>query len=157
MSKIPDGLTSHGYPALKRNYRMFQRRIYDALAELTPTKFQFLMSCRKEMSFNWEGIDMATYTFIGDVLVELIGDPKLVITEHDLLITYNRFRELIWKYECVRQGLMQEVKADDGSVEYVVDDDRQPQPNGGNVLFQVKRRHHWGRVKPVNLPGDKTD
>jgi hypothetical protein len=156
MTIVPDGLTSQGYSALKRNYKAFQRRVYDALAELTPTKFQFIMNCRKDsMSFNWEGIDAATYRFIGDVLAELIGDPKLLITEHDLLITHSRFRELIWKFECVRQGMLKEVTASDGSVQYVMADDAQPtSTTDDGVLYRKVRKRHWARIKPANVPGD---
>jgi len=156
VTKVPDGLKSQGYPALKRNYKMFQRRVYDALADLTPTKFQFLMHCRKDrMSFNWEGIDAATFRFIGDVLVELLDDKKLLVTEHDVIISFNRFRELIWKHECVRQGMLREVPNADGSVDYELVNEEPAAKIDDDVIYRKVRKRHFARIKQVIIPDDK--
>lgn len=153
MKEFSDNLKKHGYKALKRHYTLLQKRVFDALADLTPTRLQFVLNCRKDdrdMSFNWEDIDTPTYRLIGDVLAELIGDPKLIITEHDLIISFQRFKELIWTYECVRQGLFKEVYAEDGSVKYVPADTmqapEQSQPQS-DVLYQRTRKRHWARIK----------
>lgn len=152
MKEFSDNLKKYGFKALKRHYNLLQKRVYDVLSDLTPTKLQFILNCRKDehgMSFNWEAIDAPTYRLIGDVLAELVGDSQLIITEHDLIISYQRFRELIWTFQCVRQGLLKEVYADDGSVKYVpADSMQQPQDQPqDDVLYQRTRKRHWARIK----------
>ena len=153
MKEFSDNLKKYGFKALKRHYTLLQKRVYDALSDLTPTKLQFILNCRKDeggMSFNWEAIDAPTYRLIGDVLAELIGDSKLIITEHDLIISFQRFKELIWTYECVRQGLFKEVYENDGTVKYIpadtMESTTQNQPED-DVLYRRVRKRHWARIK----------
>jgi hypothetical protein len=146
--EFSDNLKKAGYKALKHDYPTLQKRIFDVLVALTPKQLEFMVNCRKDdksMGFNWEGLDTSTYYLIGDVLVELIGDPRLIVTEHDVMVSYGRFRELIWTYECVRQGLFNEVQAEDGTTKYVPTEVAPKREPSSSTPYRQGR--YWAKIK----------
>jgi hypothetical protein len=64
------------------------------------------------------GIDQETFATIGQVLQHVLNEKQLVLTEHDVLVAYQRFRELIFKFHAVRQGVMVEQVTDEGVDHY---------------------------------------
>jgi hypothetical protein len=148
MTRYRDSFKGYPYKVVKAKYPLLQERVYQTLITLTPARLQFELNCQKdeEFKFNWKTMDNSTYYLIGAVLADLLEDPKLIITTHDLMISWARFKELIYTHELLRQGLVKEQIGEDGSVEYIDTNSPQPDPD---IIAQahVTRRKATGHIK----------
>jgi hypothetical protein len=138
MTQYIDSLKLYSFKTIKASYPLFQARIYDVLKELTPTRLRFELDQQTD-KFNWNELDGNTSCLIANVLSDLLDDPKLIITQHDMLISWVRIKELLWTGDLLKQGLIQEKIENDGSVIY--ETETEPHPP------QVHVRRKWGRVK----------
>jgi len=86
-----------------------QRRIYDALVEVTPSQLDFIMANDfPKLRFNNKGIDTDTHYIICSILKELLDCEKLLLTNDDLYGAFQRFKELIFLKEGIKQGIIRE-------------------------------------------------
>lgn len=154
MAFYQDTFKGHPYQSAKASYPMLQKVVFDALAALTPTQLQFEIDCHKragtEISINWYMIDSETYLTIGNLVSGLIDTPGLILTQHDLYLSWLRVKELIYTRGLLEQGIVKEHFAADGSVVYVSEEPPAPETKVDN------RKKYWARLKkPVDVPGDE--
>ena len=124
MVKYQGELKSYTFRAIRKHYPCLQKRIYDTLIELTPAQLQFELAAipdKEDYKFCLEGgIDPDTYKIIGTVMASMLDEKNLILTRDDLTIIYLRFRELMFLYEALRQGIMI-VQVTDTDTEYYFD------------------------------------
>jgi hypothetical protein len=116
LRKCTDDLKYTDFPQLRRQFPALQERVYKVLLELSPQRLIFEMA---QLPKNLQGIalcgiDQETFATIGQVLQHVLNEKQLVLTEHDVLVAYQRFQELIFKFHAVRQAVMVEQVTDEG-------------------------------------------
>lgn len=123
-----DTFRDHSFKETKARLPLLQERVFRALASLTPMQLQFALKCQSDtaLRFNWSIADRDTFFLIGAVVSEIVEDPKLILTQHDMLLGWARFKELIYTYELLRQGILVEQIEEDGSVVYVPTQEIEP-------------------------------
>jgi len=100
-----------------------QRRIYNAMVNITPSQFDFIMANDfPELKFNRNSIDTDTHYIICFMLKDLLECPKLLLTNDDLYCAFQRFKELIFLKEGIKQGIIrEEIDAKSGVTTYWTD------------------------------------
>jgi hypothetical protein len=109
MVRYQADLKNFSFQAIRKHYPSTQRRVYDTLLEMTPERLQFELAAipnREDYKFCQEGLDTDTYAIIGTIMSVLLDEKNLLLTKDDIIISYLRFRELVFLYEAVRQGIM---------------------------------------------------
>ncbi len=105
-----------------RELPTLQRRVYDALRGLTPSELDFILANDyAKLSINHQRIDRDTHYIICGVLRELTETARLLLTNDDILCAWQRLKELLFLKEAVKQGIIVEKPAADGSVTYWCD------------------------------------
>ena len=100
-------LKNYPFASVKRHYPHVQRSIYDTLLELTPSRLQFeLHQIEEDREFCLECVDQDTYEIIGTVMSALLEENRLIMTRDDVILSFLRFKELLYIDQCVKQGLM---------------------------------------------------
>ena len=109
MVKYQGELKSYTFRAMRKHYPCLQKRVYETLLEMTPAQLQFEFAAipdKEDYKFCFEGIDPDTYKIIGTVMASMLDEKNLILTRDDLTLIYLRFRELMFLYEALRQGIL---------------------------------------------------
>ena len=110
MTYYSDFFPKRTYEELTRPYPGLQRRVFDVLSGMTPSHFQFLLSdLYKERPVKPDlgklsNIEDA-FEVIGDVLIEVLEDSHLLLTDGDIWFAWKRLREMHFLFQAVRQGI----------------------------------------------------
>lgn len=98
-----------------------QRRIYNALKEMTPNEVGFLLSDDfEDYKFNPDFLDYDSHHIVSHLLYRRFNDRYLMLTNDDIYCTWQRITELLYLYEGVRQGILEEKSGKDGGSVYEV-------------------------------------
>jgi hypothetical protein len=113
-------LKARSYEDIKsKELPTLQRCIYDGLKGLTPSRLDFILhEDYPSLEVNQQRMDRDTHYIICGILKELTEDKRLLVTNDDLLCAWQRIKELIFFKQAVKQGIIVERPAQDGSVEY---------------------------------------
>lgn len=124
-----------------------QRRVYDALVELSPAKLDFMLSDHPKLSISSRQIDHNTHYLICQVMMELLDNQKLLLTTDDIVCCWQRFKELIFLHQAVKQGIIQERSEPDGTVTYWCELPKKPQlQDNKDMIITVDQRRYNLRV-----------
>jgi hypothetical protein len=86
-----------------------QRRVYNVLVDITPSQFDFIMANDfPKLNFNNRRIDQDTHYIICSALKDLLDCPRLLLTNDDLFCAFQRFKELLFLKEGIKQGIIRE-------------------------------------------------
>jgi hypothetical protein len=132
MIKYQGELKNYPFKSIRQHYPALQKRVYDALLALTPSQLQFEFDAipdKEEHIFSFDGVDQDTYEIIGTVMSSVMDENRLILTRDDVTIIYLRFRELMFLYEAVRQGIMVS-KLTDTDTDYFFDIETEPENSG---------------------------
>jgi len=151
MPKFVDAFRQWSYKKFKAKYPLLQESVYNTLAELTPAVLAFEVDNHKETPLNWNLLDESTYNLVVSIMTSILshseltlsmhGDSKIELTEHDIGLSYLRFRELLYTKGLIDQNIIKETSKPDGSVDYLI-----KQPIRQNIVISTKRKH-WARIK----------
>jgi hypothetical protein len=109
------------FSQVRQTYPQLQKRVYDVLFRLTPRQLTFeLAQVQGNKIFSKVMVDQPTFEVISGVMTALLEERNLLFTKDDLVVCWQRFNELIFAYEAVRQGIMTE-KIEGGEIIYEVD------------------------------------
>jgi hypothetical protein len=119
-------LKNYPFENIKQKYPQIQRKIYDTLLTMTPSQLLFeLNQINSNKEFSLGQVDEDTFEIIGIIMSKLMDNNRLVMTKDDVIVSYLRFKELIFLHSCVSQGLMK-VQVTDKDIQYVWDKSVQP-------------------------------
>jgi len=151
MIKYQGELKNYPFKAIRRHYPALQKRVYDALLALTPSQLQFEFDAipdRAEHIFSFDGVDQDTYEIIGTVMSSVLDENRLILTRDDVTIIYLRFRELMFLYEAMRQGIMVS-KVTDTDTEYFFDIEGGEEDQSAEQrprVFKASIRRYTGKI-----------
>jgi hypothetical protein len=151
MPKFVDAFRQWSYKEFKAKYPLLQESVYNTLAELSPTVLAFEVANHKDTPLNWNMLDQSTYDLVLSIMTSILshseltlsmhGDSGVELTEHDIGLSYLRFRELLYTKGLIDQNIIKETPKSDGSVDYMIE-----KPIKENIVIHSKRKH-WARIK----------
>ncbi len=99
-----------------------QKTIYDVLKNLTVSELDFILANDyATASFTVRTMDRAAHYAICSILKDLTENPRLLVTNDDIRCAWQRFRELTFLKDGLKQGIITEKPAPDGSIAYWCD------------------------------------
>ncbi len=131
MIKYQGELKNYPFQAIRKHYPALQKRVFDTLLAMTPAQLQFEFDAipdKENHTFCFEGIDQDTYEIIGTVMSAVMDEKRLILTRDDVTLIYLRFRELMFLYEALRQGIMVSQITDTDTVYYFNVESAEEQP-----------------------------
>jgi len=136
-------LKEFSFSQVRQTYPHLQKRMYDVLVQLTPRRLIFETSqVQGNKTFSKTMIDQPTFEIISEVMKTLLEEEKLIFTRDDLLVCWQRFHELIFAYEAVRQGIMTE-KLEGDTVIYEVNSGPGTAQYMAKTKFRIKTRQFY--------------
>jgi hypothetical protein len=141
-------LRGFSFQEVRQTYPQLQKRIYDVLLQLTPRQLAFEMAqVQGNRTFSSEIVDQPTFEIMSRVMKGLLDEQKLLFTRDDLLVCFQRFHELIFAYEAVRQGILTE-KIEGNEIIYEVNSEPIAVDFIPRTRFRPKNRQvYQGQIK----------
>lgn len=120
-----DSLKGMTYDWCAARYPALNRRVYDALASLTPNQYKFVLNAalgseKAKLKISHDRCDPESRTIAAAVLMELLSEPGLIVSEGDIVFAWCRFRELEFMSAAVNQGVFVEDFNPDSGTDYQI-------------------------------------